>query len=207
MRREKLDKNIVENILALTPTQEGMLFHYLKEPGSDLYFEQLSLRVLGRIDTVNFENAWGIVTAANEMLRTVFRWEKMKNPTQVILKEYNVKLKTVDLSDGTDGEKAERLEQIKTIDREDGFDLKDVPFRITLCKINEGESELIISNHHILFDGWSTGIILKEFLTAYTALANKKVPPIRPKGARLVTSGGKAPGPEPLKDCLHNIQK
>lgn len=30
---------------------------------------------------------------------------------------------------------------------------------------------------------------------------------IRPKGARLVTSGGKAPGPEPLKDCLHNIQK
>lgn len=30
---------------------------------------------------------------------------------------------------------------------------------------------------------------------------------IRPKGARLITSGGKAPGPEPLKDCLHNVQK
>lgn len=30
---------------------------------------------------------------------------------------------------------------------------------------------------------------------------------IRPKGARLVTSGGKAPGPQPLKDCVHNIRK
>ena len=30
---------------------------------------------------------------------------------------------------------------------------------------------------------------------------------IRPKGAMLVTSGGKAPGPQPLKDCLHNIEK
>ena len=30
---------------------------------------------------------------------------------------------------------------------------------------------------------------------------------IRPKGAQLITSGGKAPGPEPLKDCLHNVQK
>jgi ribonucleoside-triphosphate reductase len=30
---------------------------------------------------------------------------------------------------------------------------------------------------------------------------------IRPKGARLITSGGKAPGPQPLKDCVHNIRK
>lgn len=57
-------------------------------------------------------------------------------------------------------------------------------------------------------EGWADSI--KVLIRAY--LDGKPTPvfdfsDIRPKGARLVTSGGKAPGPEPLKDCLHNIQK
>jgi ribonucleoside-triphosphate reductase (thioredoxin) len=57
-------------------------------------------------------------------------------------------------------------------------------------------------------EGWSDAI--KVLVTAY--LSGKALPrfdfsDIRPKGAQLITSGGKAPGPEPLKDCLHNIQK
>jgi ribonucleoside-diphosphate reductase alpha chain len=57
-------------------------------------------------------------------------------------------------------------------------------------------------------EGWSDAV--KVLVNAY--FYGKSIPDfdfsdIRPKGARLVTSGGKAPGPEPLKDCLHNIQK
>ncbi len=57
-------------------------------------------------------------------------------------------------------------------------------------------------------EGWSDAV--KALISAY--LCNKHLPifdfsDIRPKGAMLVTSGGKAPGPEPLKDCLHNLQK
>ena len=57
-------------------------------------------------------------------------------------------------------------------------------------------------------EGWADAV--KSLLRAYTE--SKSMPDfdfrdIRPKGARLVTSGGKAPGPEPLKDCLHNLQK
>jgi ribonucleoside-triphosphate reductase len=57
-------------------------------------------------------------------------------------------------------------------------------------------------------EGWADAV--KAMLRAY--LDGKALPlfdfsDIRPKGAMLVTSGGKAPGPEPLKDCLHNIQK
>ncbi len=60
-------------------------------------------------------------------------------------------------------------------------------------------------------EGWADSV--KVLIKAYMgANGSKKLPvfdfsDIRPKGARLVTSGGKAPGPEPLKDCLHNIQK
>ena len=60
-------------------------------------------------------------------------------------------------------------------------------------------------------EGWADAV--KVLIKAYMGTnGSKKLPTfdfsdIRPKGARLVTSGGKAPGPEPLKDCLHNIQK
>lgn len=57
-------------------------------------------------------------------------------------------------------------------------------------------------------EGWSDSV--KILVNAYfegKSLPDFDFSDIRPKGARLVTSGGKAPGPEPLKDCLHNIQK
>ena len=80
----KLDRENIEDILALTPMQEGMLFHYLKDPESDAYFEQVSLEISGDIHKETFEQAWDFVIEANEMLRTVFRWDKVKNPVQVV---------------------------------------------------------------------------------------------------------------------------
>jgi ribonucleoside-triphosphate reductase (thioredoxin) len=57
-------------------------------------------------------------------------------------------------------------------------------------------------------EGWADAV--KVLVSAY--MRGKAMPifdfgDIRPKGAQLITSGGKAPGPEPLKDALHNIQK
>ncbi|MDQ1351166.1 MAG: polyketide synthase PksJ [Acidobacteriota bacterium] len=167
---EKLNLKNVENILALTPLQEGMLFHYLQAPQSELYFEQLSLEISGAIEYELFEGAWNVVIKTNEMLRVVFRWEKVDNPVQIVLKEHKVQPRYIDLSCFDTSERQERLEEIKRKDAQEKFDLQEVPFRVTLCKIAEEEYTMIISNHHILYDGWSTGIILKEFFRAYHKL-------------------------------------
>lgn len=179
------EKKNIEDIFALTPMQEGMLFHYLHEPESDYYYEQLSLEISGKIDPEIFEKAWNRVIQINEMLRAVFRWEKSENPVQLILKEYRFK---------------PQYSSLKNITAEDGgkkFDLKEIPFRVTLCSHSgdknggkdgdkDGDKDfdkdhintMIISNHHILYDGWSNGIILKEFFTAYSRLS--KGEPLRP---------------------------
>ena len=60
-----MDKRNIEDIMALTPVQEGMLYHYLKDPGQDLYFEQLSLAVTGPIDTRLFNSAWNFIAENN----------------------------------------------------------------------------------------------------------------------------------------------
>ncbi|UCH93180.1 MAG: hypothetical protein JSV88_23245 [Candidatus Aminicenantes bacterium] len=70
---KKQDRKNIEDILALTPMQEGILFHYLKNPGDNHYFEQLSLNISGEINRQFFEKAWNWVIEANEMLRVVFR--------------------------------------------------------------------------------------------------------------------------------------
>ena len=71
---KRLDKKDIEDVAALTPLQKGMLFHYLENPNSSRYFEQLSLEICGEIHIPGFELAWNTVVKTNEMLRTVFRW-------------------------------------------------------------------------------------------------------------------------------------
>lgn len=162
-------KNI-EDILGLTPVQAGMLFHYLEAPGSLNYIEQLSLHISGEIHLEIFKKAWNAVIETNEMLRVIFRWEKLDNPVQVILKPYELQPAYHDVSQHEAGQKRMRLEKIKTKEREHKFDLRDVAFRVTLCKIEDYKYEMIVSNHHILYDGWSNGVILKEFFKAYHGL-------------------------------------
>ncbi|HLP48095.1 MAG TPA: condensation domain-containing protein, partial [Candidatus Kapabacteria bacterium] len=179
---EKIDSHRIETILSLTPLQEGILFHYLQDPQSRVYFEQLSLEISGDINKSNFEKAWNMVIKTNEMLRTLFRWEKIEKPTQVILKEHPCALRFHVLPDMDNDRKEAALKEIKSKDRSEGFDLTQVPFRVTLCRLAEKKYEMIISSHHILYDGWSNGIILKEFFNAYHALCHGKrsiKPPVK----------------------------
>ena len=58
-------------------------------------------------------------------------------------------------------------------------------------------------------EGWADAIkvLMKSYFGSNTSTPDFDFSDIRPKGAALVTSGGKAPGPQPLKDCVHNITK
>jgi tyrocidine synthetase-3 len=174
-----LKKNVLE-IMALTPVQEGMLFHYLQNPGDQRYVEQLCLEINGNIDEVLFEKSWNFVAASNEMLRAIFRWEDVGAPVQVILKEHKIKPVYFNLLNKDAAEKIRLSEEIKLNDRKKSFDLRDVPFRVTLCKRNEADYLVTISHHHILYDGWSSGIIVREFFEAYRFCLEKPHLPYHP---------------------------
>jgi hypothetical protein len=92
-------KKDVEDIIGLTHLQEGILFHYLKNLGSNLYSIQLSIEINGVVILEYFQTAWNKVVEENEMLRTVYRWEKLNKPVQIILKKHNVDIRYYDLSD------------------------------------------------------------------------------------------------------------
>ncbi|AQR76918.1 hybrid non-ribosomal peptide synthetase/type I polyketide synthase [Paenibacillus larvae] len=170
----KINKSEVEDIISLTPVQEGMLFHYLQDPDSEDYHEQLCMNISGCIDLDMFQAAWNVVIRTNEMLRTIFRWEQVKQPVQIVLKEHGLHMRFVDIEQETPSQQASILAKEKRKDLQQKFNLQDVPFRISLFKQDVNTYTMLVSNHHILYDGWSNAIILKEFFTAYDHLSQQK---------------------------------
>ncbi|MCK4258635.1 MAG: hypothetical protein KAX49_06640 [Halanaerobiales bacterium] len=157
--------------------QEGILYQYLKDRESDQYFQQFSLNLSGKMNIPSFKKAWQLVLESNEMLRTVYAWRKLKKPVQIILKESPLVLKEYDFSEEVAVLVGEKLNELKAGDRREKFDLEVGPlFRIILCKLSDENYEMILSWHHILFDGWSMGIVLKEFFVYFTDFQNGKKP-------------------------------
>lgn len=178
---QKLDKSNVEDILALTPMQSGMLLQYLKDPDTTQYVELIELGISGDIDTSLFEQSWACVVQANEALRTLFRWEEVNQPVQIVLKQHRPVVRYENYSELDEEARARQIAARIAADRQEKFKLDQVPFRLTLCKQTGRKHTLLISFHHILLDGWSTGILLKEWLNAYRMLAQGMKPELRRK--------------------------
>lgn len=167
---KKINSQLVEDILPLTPMQESMLYQYLKEPESRLYFEQTCYELTGNVRLDKIKEAWGVVAAANEMLRTVFRWQETKRPVQIILKNRPLSIMEFDLSSLTGEDKQRQLLWVKARDKRKKIDLSSEPLRVILCKLEDHRYEMIVSNHHIISDGWSNVIMLKELVQAYDCI-------------------------------------
>ncbi|NRV14639.1 amino acid adenylation domain-containing protein [Clostridium beijerinckii] len=168
----KLDKTNIENIIDLTSLQQGMLFHYINDEKSTEYHEQLSLTITGIVKIELLQKAWDFVIENNEMLRTVFRWKGIDKPIQIILKNHKVLIQKIDMTNELNKDIA--VENVKITELKSRIDITKETLRIYLCKLEDCKYEMIISNHHILYDGWSNGIILNELMEAYTNLYDGK---------------------------------
>ncbi|MBN1050264.1 non-ribosomal peptide synthetase [Clostridium botulinum] len=170
---KKIDKENVQDLLELTPMEEGILFHYLKDTSSKQYVEQIRLSLTGSINIDIFMRAWELVIKSNDVLRSVFLWAKLEKPIQIILKNISLPITISDFTKDNDA-----LFKIKSLLKEDlntRIDISEQPLRINLCMVNENYSEMIITFHHILYDGWSNGIIIEEFLRNYNDLIDNNM--------------------------------
>lgn len=177
----KIDKQNIEDVLSLTPVQEGMLFHYLSRQNTEYYFQQLRLSLSGAICVKSLQAAWDFVVESNELLRTIFRWQQLSHPVQIVLKHYRVPITEYNFSESAPVAKNGRVEEVAANDRLQ-VDIEVHPLIISICKLDSSLSEMIISWHHILYDGWSNGIILKELFQAYHAVYAGAIPVKLKKG-------------------------
>ncbi|UCH97366.1 MAG: non-ribosomal peptide synthetase, partial [Candidatus Aminicenantes bacterium] len=171
----------IEKIYSLTPMQEGMLFHFIKDKGSTAYFDQYLLTLRGEIDKALLEKSLNTIIKRHEVLRTLFVYEKIQKPKQVVLKDVGLEIDFVDISHLSEAKEKKYLEEFKRQDREKGFDLtRDIPMRVFLFKPGRGFYRLLWSFHHITMDGWSFSIFLKELIQTYQGLRKGESFPLEP---------------------------
>ncbi len=161
----------IEAIYALSPMQEGLLFHALLAPESAVYFEQVSCR-LGRLEhPEKFRSAWQQAVDRHPALRTSFYWKNRKRPLQVVRKQCDLPWIEEDWRGIEDGEQQSRLEALLEADRRQGFELGKAPLmRCTLLRLGDTDYRFIWSHHHLILDGWSASLVVKEVFATYEAL-------------------------------------
>ncbi|MHC0062935.1 amino acid adenylation domain-containing protein [Nostoc sp. UIC 10890] len=176
--------NNIEDLYELSPMQQGMLFHTLYAPESEVYFEQLLCTLSGELNFLTFQQAWQLVVARHPALRSSFYWEEIEKPLQMVSKQVDLPLEKLDWRHLTADEQQQQLENFLKCDRQKGFDLAQAPLmRFTIIQLGEQTYQFIWSHHHILFDGWSMQIVLKEVLAFYEANQrgeHLRLQPVRP---------------------------
>ncbi|MEM1451769.1 MAG: amino acid adenylation domain-containing protein [Planctomycetota bacterium] len=164
------ERSNVEGIHRLTTTQEGILFHVVQEPGSGVYFQQFTCRLVGPVDPATMERAWSAALARHPAARSLFTWEGREHPLQVVLREVDLPFEVVDDAELAEG--GDALERFLAADRARGFRLDAAPLmRITLARGGSERHRLVWSFHHIALDGWSMRILLTEVLADVEAAA------------------------------------
>ncbi|MEK8074076.1 non-ribosomal peptide synthetase [Rhodococcoides navarretei] len=151
------------DIWPLAPLQHGLMFHSELTRGHvDVYTAQLVFDLGGDIDEARLHRAASRLLARHDSLRTAFVRDTRGAAVQLVLADPELPWRTVD---------AGRVDvpAIAHAERSARFDLDAPPLlRFVLVTTEDGAS-LVVTNHHILFDGWSMPIFVKELLVLYAA--------------------------------------
>src|SRR5262245_2451782 len=150
---------IIDRIYALSPLQEGILFHTLSSPNTATYFEQFSFALNIDVDLVSLERAWQTVMDRHAVLRSSFHWKALDKPFQVVHWPVKLPFERQDWSALSAEEQQDRLKTFLKADRDRDFDLSVAPlFRMVAIRMAPTAWQLVISFHHVLLDGWSVAI-------------------------------------------------
>ncbi|HEX9942665.1 MAG TPA: amino acid adenylation domain-containing protein [Thermoanaerobaculia bacterium] len=173
-----------EALYELSPLQQGMLFHsrYSEEP--EVYFTQFSCTLQGPLDIEAFAAAWQRVAERQPVLRTSFHWRELDKPLQMVHRRVELPFAVLDWNGLPAAERERRLEDLLRQDRRRGFDVGRPPLmRLTLARLGPDEHQLTWSFHHLLLDGWSLPLVLREVFALYESRlrgAELQLPPVRP---------------------------
>ncbi|WP_329571195.1 non-ribosomal peptide synthetase [Kitasatospora sp. NBC_01266] len=161
----------VEDVLPLTPTQAGMLFHGLSQDDSGVYFQQLTFVLEGIADPDALASAWQRVTDRTAVLRGRVLWQDMPEPLLVVQRHAPLPVSRLDWRELSEDERRSRLGDLLDRDRAQGIDLAQAPLqRLVLARVSDTGVRVVWSFHHLVLDGWSLFQVLSDVFACHTAL-------------------------------------
>ncbi|MEU7143615.1 non-ribosomal peptide synthase/polyketide synthase [Nocardia sp. NPDC046473] len=157
------------DVWPLTSMQSGLLFHHvLADSGLDAYHLQVVFRLSGQVDPERMRKAGQGLLDRYPNLRVGFVAGAVGDPVQVVVDGVELPWRVVDLRELIESERAAALERLLIADRHTHFEMAVPPLlRLTLVLMSEQRSELMLTAHHLVLDGWSLPLLLRDLLRLY----------------------------------------
>jgi hypothetical protein len=171
----------VEAIYPLSPMQQGMFFHTLSAPDWGVYFYQLSWDMRGDHDPELLRQAWQAVVDRQQALRTSFHWRDLDKPVQVVHRQVEVPFSVQDWCGVPAEELPGKFDDFLAGDMKRGFAMDQAPLvRVTVLRTAGDCLRVVWSYHHVLVDGWSLPILVREVFGIYQGLREGRPPALPP---------------------------
>jgi amino acid adenylation domain-containing protein len=167
-----------DRAIPLSFAQQRLWFMAQLEPDSSVYNVFDALRLQGKLEIQILIKTFKAIIGRHETLRTNFT-TVVNEPVQVIHPTLDFQLPIIDLTTLSQAIQQQEVNTLIARESETPFDLeKDSLLRVILIRLNENEHLILVTMHHIISDGWSTGILVREVATLYQAFLEGKRSPL-----------------------------
>jgi len=167
------------NKLPLSFAQERLWFLEQLQSGDATYNELFALRLIGVLNREALEQSLNEIVRRHEALRTSFYTDENGKPFQAIASNLNIKLSVIDLRHLSVAEREIEVQHLIDKEYQNSFDLSQVPLlQCKLLRTHEQEHIVLFSIHHIVSDGWSMGVFVREIAALYTTFTTGKASPL-----------------------------
>jgi amino acid adenylation domain-containing protein len=166
--------------LLLSFAQQRLWFIDQLGQGSAQYNLVNAFKLVGVLEVSAFEKAMRRIVERHEVLRTSFAVEAGE-PRQIIKAQFDLPLSRMDLRNLSETEQVSYIAHLAKQDESKPFDLtRDILLRVMLLQLSAREHVVLINQHHIASDGWSMGVLIREFNALYGAFSQGLADPLPP---------------------------
>jgi len=164
--------------LPLSFAQQRLWFLDQLEPNNPFYNIPQGLRIRGDLDVDALERSLAEIVKRHEALRTTYKVIDGL-PVQVISPQAEVRLGQFSFDHLTGDERAEAVKEFLAREARRPFNLETGPvMRATLGRLSSEEYMLVLNTHHIVSDGWSIGVFVRELMELYRAFSQGEKSPL-----------------------------
>lgn len=164
----------VTALYPLSPMQNGMLFHGLYDRQSLAYVLQLSCQLKG-LEIASFRKSWQELAQRHTILRTGFYNDRFSVPLQAVFNDVTVPFQVIEESIAWS---EEEMSDYLNEDRRSGFQFEEAPLlRVMLLRTDAETYKMVWTFHHLIIDGWSLPVLVRELFEIYNSLIDGKAMP------------------------------
>ena len=165
--------------MPLSFAQQRLWFLDQFSPNSPLYNLPSAIQLTGALDLNVFARSIDLIIKRHESLRTNFT-EVDGEPWQIIKPDLEYLPQLIDLSELSEDEREAEMLRLINVEARIPFNLEtDTLFRVKLIRLREQDHVVLLTVHHIISDGWSMGILIREIVQLYESIINNDEFPLQ----------------------------